>query len=38
MYLIKKYNVSQTTNTLTGLTTYSPADERTYFIGASYEF
>ena len=34
----KKYNVSQTTNTLTGLTTYSPADERTYFIGASYEF
>ena len=34
----KKYNVSQTTNTFTGLTTYSPADERTYFIGASYEF
>ena len=34
----KKYNVSQTTNTLTGVTTYFPADERTYFIGASYEF
>lgn len=34
----KKYNISQTTNTFTGLTTYSPADERTYFIGASYEF
>ena len=34
----KKYNISQTTNTSTGLTTYSPADERTYFIGASYEF
>ncbi len=34
----KKYNISQTTNTFTGVTTYSPADERTYFIGASYEF
>jgi len=34
----KKYNISQTTNTFTGVTTYSPVDERTYFIGASYEF
>ena len=34
----KKYNVAQGKDPLTGKTVYSPADERTYYIGASYEF
>ena len=34
----KKYNVAQGKDPLTGSTVYSPADERTYYIGASYEF
>ena len=33
----KKYNEDQSTSS-TGVTTYSPAPERTYFLGVSYEF
>jgi len=35
--LNKKYNINQRKDT-NGNTVYSPANERTYFIGASYEF
>ena len=35
--LNKKYNINQGKDT-NGNTVYSPANERTYFIGASYEF